>query len=283
MRTTTGMMKIIRKNKHVDVLQFESLADDCNISHFITTRHGGVSEGNYTSFNLSAYCGDTPEAVYENRRRLCEALGIFPANLYVAFQTHGSEIRVIDQTHTDADKEQQIAGLKGVDALLTDVPGICVAVTTADCVPVILYAPEKRVVGVVHAGWRGTLGRITKKTIEAMTRSFAVSPANILAGIGPSIGQDAFETSRDVLAAFIESGVDSSLICNYDRQSGNPHIDRSFVRGLANIFRSSNGSSCSVNHILALRHELQLGAVYKLIIKSSLSVSPKLPNQISFI
>ncbi len=207
------------------MLQFEGLAGDCNIFHFITTRHGGVSKGNYASFNLGAYCGDQPENVRENRKRLCGALGITPSFLFVPHQTHDTQIRVIDNSFLAADKETQTNALEGIDALITATPGACIAVTTADCVPIILYDPKKQVIAAIHAGWRGTANNITTQTVETMTHCFHVDPADILAGIAPSIGQKAFEVGQEVADAFSLTGIDTTSICCYNKESGKPHID----------------------------------------------------------
>ena len=207
------------------MLQFEGLAGDCNIFHFVTTRHGGVSKGNYASFNLGAYCGDETEAVCENRKRLCKLLNITPADLLVPLQTHGAETRIIDESFLSKNEEAKLNALEGVDALVTAVPGICIAVTTADCVPLLLYAPDKQVVAAIHAGWRGTVNRIAAKTVETMIRSFNVDPTRIQAGIAPAIGQKAFEVGQEVVDKFAESGIDTSLICYYNKQTDKPHID----------------------------------------------------------
>lgn len=207
------------------MLQFEGLAEDCNIFHFITTRHGGVSEGNYASFNLGAYCGDQPENVSENRKRLCDILSITPSCLFVPHQTHDTKNRIIDESFLSADKASQINKLEGIDALITAIPGICIAVTTADCVPLIIYDPKKQVVAAIHAGWRGTVNSIASKTIESMTCLFGVDPADLLVGIAPSIGQKAFEVGQEVVDAFSVTGIDTTSICCYNKESGKPHID----------------------------------------------------------
>lgn len=207
------------------MLQFESLSDNCNISHFITTRHGGVSEGNYASFNLGAYCGERQVAVHENRRRLCEALCIQTSDLYVPYQTHGDEIRILDDDFLSANYEKKLTALNGVDALLTDRLGICIAVTTADCVPIVLYAKDKHVVGVVHAGWRGTVQNIAKKTVEMMNNVFAVAPTEVVVGIAPAISQENYEVGQELVEAFIASGSDLTKICRTNQISGKPHID----------------------------------------------------------
>lgn len=224
MKSTTGTMKTIQKN-NIQMLQFEGLAGDCNIFHFITTRHGGVSEGRYASFNLGAYCGDRPDHVQENRKRLCDVLSIDASSLFVPHQTHGTEIRIIDESLLSGNKETQANALEGIDALITAVPGVCIAVTTADCVPLILYDPKKQVVAAIHAGWRGTVNGITTKTVKEMTRLFDVDPGDILAGIAPSIGQKAFEVGQEVVNAFSSAGIDTASICYHNEKSGKPHID----------------------------------------------------------
>lgn len=207
------------------MLQFEGLAGDCNIFHFITTRHGGISKDNYASFNLGAYCGDDPQAVLENRKRLCQALGITPSHLFVPHQTHGTDICIIDESFLSQNAEAQANALTGKDALVAIVPGLCIAVTTADCVPLLLYSPEKQVIAAVHAGWRGTVNNIAIKTAETMIRSFAVNPTDIRVGIAPCIGQEAFEVGQEVVDAISESGIDISSVCYLNKQTGKPHID----------------------------------------------------------
>ena len=94
--------------------------------------------------------------------------------------------------------------LEGKDALITNQKGLCIAIQTADCVPVLLFDPKQKVIGVVHAGWRGTVDKLVKKTIERMSREFGCCPENIKAGIGPSIYKHAYEVGDDVISLVIE-------------------------------------------------------------------------------
>ena len=128
------------------MLQLNGLARCCNISHFITTRRGGVSTGAYASMNPGAFAGDNPAAVRENRRRLAHVMGFRAESLFVAEQVHGAVVRVLDDTFLSLSPSEKSSCLQGVDGLITNVPGICVAVTTADCVPVLLYSPETETV-----------------------------------------------------------------------------------------------------------------------------------------
>lgn len=209
----------------MEMLQFSLLSNDCNISHFITTRHGGVGQGPYASFNLSAYCGDDPNTVQENRRRLCENLKISMADLYVPFQIHESDIAVLDDAFLTASISEKARALHGKDGLVTNIRGICLAVTTADCVPLLFYAPDKQVVGVAHAGWRGTARNIAGIMVRMLVDCYAVAPANLRVGIAPSIGKEAFEVGDEVVVALQDSGVATTFICSYDPLTGKAHVD----------------------------------------------------------
>ena len=217
-------MKIHPSDK-VKMLQFPVLSGDCNISHFVTTRRGGVSTGNYASFNLGEYGGDNWDCIRMNRELLAEAIGISSAYIFAPCQVHGCEIRSLTSSFQALSPEEQKAFLQGVDALVTDVPGVCVAVTTADCVPVLVYAPDKKVVAAVHAGWRGTALRIAAKTVRFMAEKYGVDPSFMLAGIAPSIGPDAFEVGEEVVEAFREAGMDLSVVMNRNVITGKAHID----------------------------------------------------------
>ena len=115
--------------------------------------------------------------------------------------------------------DEQRIYLDGVDALATNVPDVCVAVSTADCVPVLLYAPDVKAVAAVHTGWRGTVQQIAAKTVRFLIEEYDADPLLMKAGIAPSIGQDAFEVGEEVVEAFREAGFDLSRIMkrNADR------------------------------------------------------------------
>mgnify|MGYP001809578872 FL=1 len=142
------------------------------IAHFCTTRKGGVSVGNYASFNISPFSGDDVHDQRENIKLLAEAIDTEVAKIIFPFQTHGKEIRVINRDFFKLKDEQQTDALKGVDALVTNERGVCIGVTTADCVPLTFYDPVREVVAVAHAGWRGTCAMIATETIHVMQNSF---------------------------------------------------------------------------------------------------------------
>lgn len=207
------------------MLQFPVLSEDCNISHFVTTRQGGVSKGAYASFNPGEYSGDNPEAVRANRKLLSDAIRIPSERIFAPFQVHGAEVRSIEPSFLSLPLEEQQLYMHGVDALVTDVPEVCIAVSTADCVPVLLYAPDVKAVAAVHAGWRGTVLRIAGKTVRILMDEYGADPRLMKAGIAPSIGPEAFEVGEEVVDAFREAGFEMSCILKRDADTGKAHID----------------------------------------------------------
>lgn len=170
--------------------------------HAFTTRRGGVSKGYLESLNLALHRGDEPENVAENYRILGKALGFSPENLVLAHQTHSDTVRAV----TKAD----CAGLDHraypvCDALITNDPGVALAVFTADCTPILLYDPVTGAVGAVHAGWRGTAAGIAGKAALAMAETYGCDTAGIRAAIGPNIGFCCFETDADVPEAMTDA------------------------------------------------------------------------------
>jgi polyphenol oxidase len=205
----------------IDLIHSPMLSAYGEIVHFSTTRGGGVSEGNYASLNLSLYTGDDLSAVAVNRQRLCDEIGVSPDRFVVSNQTHSDRIAIIDQPFFELDASQQAGRLGGVDALITNLPQVCVGVTTADCVPILLYDPAKKVAAAIHAGWRGTVARIAGNAVRAMADSFGSDPSGIIACICPSIGPEAFEVGEEVAQEFLSSGLADTILHQYAK----PHID----------------------------------------------------------
>lgn len=173
------------------------------VRHGFSTRLGGVSEGCYSSLNLSFTRGDREEAVRENFRRMGNALGVRCEDMVFTQQTHTTNVRVV----TDQDRGMGIVRPRSyadVDGLVTNVQGICLVTFFADCVPLYFLDPAKKVIGLSHSGWRGTVGKIGRRTVELMQEQYGCSPADILAAVGPSICQDCYEVSEDVIVQFRE-------------------------------------------------------------------------------
>ena len=185
----------------VPYLEYPMLRETGIIRHGFSTRLGGVSEGCWASMNLSFERGDRPEAVMENFRRIGAELGVSCEDMVLSQQTHTANVRVV----TGADRGKGITRERDytdVDGLITNEPGICLVTSFADCVPLYFVDPVKKAIGLSHSGWRGTVGKIGKRTVEMMGESFGSDPADILAAVGPSVCMDCYEVSGDVIEKF---------------------------------------------------------------------------------
>lgn len=189
---------------------------------FTTTRHGGMSKGNFGELNINPFRGDTPEAVEANRQAVAQTLQLPADRVIRQHQVHGVECRQVteDFFSLPASGRQQL--LEGVDAVITNIPQTCVGVFTADCVPILLFDPVQKAVGAVHAGWRGTLQRILAKTVVAMQETYGSRPSDLKALIGPCISKKNFEVGQEVYDLFAEADFDMERIAIlYDKW----HID----------------------------------------------------------
>ncbi len=155
-------------------------------------RHGGISPGELGSLNLSFYTPDDPAAVRENQDRFTRILGWSRDQVASSRQVHGHKVRTVKKPeHTD-----------GYDALITDQPEVLLAVTVADCTPILLYDPVRKVVGAVHSGWPGTRVKVLEKTWKAMKENFRCNPLDVHAWIGVCIGKEDYEVDADVADYF---------------------------------------------------------------------------------
>lgn len=216
-------MKTIERNG-IELLQFEILQKP-KLFHFSTTIQGGVSREAYSSFNLSLYSGDDIQHVIANRLKLSDAVGISIKRLFIPYQTHEDKVLVIDEAFLSLSNEEQLLQLSGIDALITNRKDVCIGVTTADCVPILLFDPEKKVLASIHAGWKGTVQRIAKKVALKMIDQYGCNSQNILAGIAPSISPEIFEVGDEVGKAFTDKGFDLSSISFRNQHTGKLHID----------------------------------------------------------
>lgn len=185
--------------------------------------------GPYAAFNITHYCGDDAERVKRNREWLCQELGVGNECLLLPRQTHGDRVLCVDNAFCAANAEGREALLDNTDALLTNLPGLCIGVSTADCVPVLLYDERQRAVAAIHAGWRGTASRIVEKALRQMTLCYGTRPADVLAVIGPSISAENFEVGEEVADRFKEAGFPAAIVCRPPVPQGaapqKPHID----------------------------------------------------------
>ncbi len=169
------------------MIHYRIFASFDNIVAFTTEKCDGFN-------NASRFTGDDSGIYLDNRIKLANVIGISPGNLVFPRQTHSGNVAVIHNLPT--------VELVETDALVTNKPGICICVQTADCVPILLYDQAMNVAGAVHAGWRGTIKGIAMKAVQAMKDHFGTDPVNILAAIGPSISHRVYEVGNEVITDF---------------------------------------------------------------------------------
>lgn len=171
----------------IRILEFNHLKDAKEVTHGIFTRTGGISTQPYDTLNIGVNSGDEATAIATNRKLIIMKMGMKP--LVFLNQVHGSEVKVLKQDEPDFSinfepgKETYTA-----DAIVTDMKGVVLVIQVADCQSVMMYDPVKKVVSNVHSGWRGSIGNIVGKCVDHMVKVFGCDPADILAGISPSLG-----------------------------------------------------------------------------------------------
>lgn len=182
------------------------------VTAFSTLRHGGYSTGSYSSFNANLYCGDSLSNVLRNRELLCDRLQIPQERLFIPHQIHKTKVAKLDSTFLNSPPETQQEMLDGVDALITNEQGCCICVSTADCVPILIYDSKHKATASIHAGWRGTLAKICKTVLDEMHDSYGTENRYCHAVIGPGISKKNFEVGDEVYDAFSMKGFPMSQI-----------------------------------------------------------------------
>ena len=197
---TQPKMKINEKNG-VEYLTFPAMDACGGIIHAFSARKGGVSKDHLGTMNLSFSRGDLPENVSENYRRFCAAIGIRPEWIVCTDQTHTANVREADHSHC-GEGVTKPKTWTDVDGLVTNESGVALCTSFADCVPLYFYDPVHHAIGLSHSGWRGTVGQIGAVTVRKMAELYDSKAKDILAAIGPSICQDCYEVSEDVILEF---------------------------------------------------------------------------------
>jgi len=196
----------------LSVFKFESFKKYKDIAHLVTTKEGWVSG------NKPRFTGDS-EAVYSGFRKELAISCEWDANQFVfPRQTHSDRVAVVTS-------ENITNTIDDTDALITNERGLFICVQTADCVPILLFDPVKKVVAAIHAGWKGTISKIAKKTIGLMTDRFDCDPADIVAGIGPSIHIHAYEVGPEVVQAVEASFSNSPALLKPSMNEGKAYFD----------------------------------------------------------
>lgn len=179
----------------LDLWQFENLGAQTAVKHFVTDRS---SNRNGKEFTLSYSSSPHREDVLHNRRLLATAMGIEEDRLYLPSQVHKTRIVNVTRNTTKAE-------LMETDALITAEQGICIAVMSADCVPILLYDTRNKAAAAIHSGWRGTVARILEKTLQEMKHQFGTEGKDLIAGIGPSVSQESYEVGEEVMNSVTEA------------------------------------------------------------------------------
>lgn len=200
---------LIREGIEVPLFTFPLLEQTGIVSHGFTTRLGGVSEGEFSTMNLSFTRGDKKEAVEENYRRLAEALFLEYGSFVCSNQTHTTNVIRVGKEDVQecgvflaAEGKERKQKYQNVDGMITNDPDVTLITYFADCVPLYFVDPVHHAIGLSHSGWRGTACRMGQVTLEEMKREFSTDPKDVICAIGPSICQNCYEISEDVAEVF---------------------------------------------------------------------------------
>ena len=190
-------MKLITHNNQQH-FQFDSFNKIASIKHLITSKNSEIKRGQINGLNYGLNVSDNTSVVNNNRAEIADTLEIKNGTVVIPVQTHSANISVVTKDNKDTIFDD-------TDALITNEPSIIIGVLSADCVPVLLVDPVKKVVAAIHAGWRGTAANIVTHTIEKMKQMFNSQPEDIVSGIGPSISAACYEVGDDVAVFFNEA------------------------------------------------------------------------------
>lgn len=219
-----------QKDETSDVFTYYDL--NCESICAFSTKRGLQSNDAdpYSAFNINPFCGDDPEHINNCMDLFCNYLNISSDNVYLPHQIHGDEILKIDESFSEISSDEKAERLNGVDALITKLKNICICISTADCVPILIYDTENNVIAAIHAGWRGTVKRIVEKTISKMRDEYNTNPEDCISLIGPSISKDRFEVGDEVYEVFRNENFNMKEIASLYPVANNPgkqkwHID----------------------------------------------------------
>lgn len=201
------------ENQGIKYFQFECFKS-LPFFHAILTRRGGFSKPPYDSLNTGGTVGDDPDNVLKNHQKIFDVLGYDYSSRFDVWQVHGTEIICTDSPRPQGSPH------KKADGILTDQHNVTLFMRFADCVPILIFDPDNIVLGLVHAGWQGTVNRVVQAAVEKMMFTYGSTPKSLLVGIGPSICADCYEVGQEVYdsftAAFGDEG-DQFFFTNQDR------------------------------------------------------------------
>jgi YfiH family protein len=206
---------IREENNGIVAYRFHGL-DGAGVIHAALTRLGGVSQGPFATLNLGSTVGDESSAVHENHRRVFAALGLRREQVISPYQVHSANVRLVGRADAGGIQDD-------TDALLTTTPGVAILFRFGDCVPLMLFDPVRRAVGLVHAGWRGAVVGVVPAAVAAFAEHVGSAPGDLWAGVGPAIGPCCYEVGHEVVAAVTDAcPVDAQVV---HRRNGSFHLD----------------------------------------------------------
>jgi polyphenol oxidase len=211
---------VFRKKNGIAYYACQAIEELSDFHHGFSTRRGGLPDSFGSSLNLGYTQWDSPERVDANRRRFLAALNLDQTRLATLRQIHSDRVHIIEDVSRQGNQSEG-------DALVTQCENIAIAVLTADCLPILVADPLKKVAAVVHSGWRGTLARILQKTIQEMECAFKCNPAQLIAAIGPGIRACCFEVDEDVTSLFEQEYPGCCLKTPVGAQPGKGFLDLS--------------------------------------------------------
>ncbi len=201
----------------VTMLRAAALEQIPRIRHGFFTRQGGVSEGIYASLNGGVGSDDVPEHVRENRARMAAGLGVAPERFITAYQIHSPDVVTAEYPWTAETRPR-------ADAIVTQVRGLAIGISTADCGPILFADGEAQVIGAAHAGWRGALTGVLEATLAAMER-LGAQRSRIVAALGPMIRQPNYEVGEDFVQRFRADSLDNDRFFAAGARPGHAQFD----------------------------------------------------------
>jgi len=227
-----------------------------------TSRHAGASEGIYNSLNMALHVGDKPEAVLKNRKQAMKLMGLDLSHMVCCQQVHGNQVAVVDSSLAGRGSRDHEDALPATDGLVTAVPDLVLATFYADCIPVFLFDPVRKVAALCHSGWKGTMGLIIIQALEVMRRQYNCQPADILVYIGPGIGSCCYEIQADLADKVLSAFPDDNDIIIVKQQGITWDLKETIRRCAINygipknqITVSSWCTSCSTDYFYSYRKE----------------------------
>ena len=215
-----------------EIFSFKNLSNFPEIKNFVSTRIGGFSNFTKNDLNISFETKDTAKNVLKNRKILFDTLKINIDNCVMQNQVHGNKVIYVDENDITKGVYSHSTVVGDNDAMITDKENVCLFVFAADCVPILLYDSENKIIAAVHSGWQGTVKKIVQKTILLMQDKFGTKPANIIAGIGPSISVKNYEVGQNVIDAVIESFGTTEKYMKFNSVTKKYHFDLWFTNKL---------------------------------------------------